>query len=70
MKTVEEMNDEEIKLGCCKLLAQLFYKLAKATNATEINYKVDEITMKDTGENIGSIKVKWVLEDSEDVEND
>lgn len=48
------------------MLAQLFYKLAKATNATEINYKVDEITMKDTGENIGSIKVNWVLEDSED----
>lgn len=66
MKTVEKMNDEEIKLACCKLLARLFYKLAKATNATEINYKVDEITMNDTGENIGSIKVKWVLEDSED----
>jgi hypothetical protein len=70
MKTVEEMNDEEKKLACCKLLARLFYKLAKATNATEINYKVDEITMKDTGENIGSIKVKWVLKDSKDVENE
>lgn len=66
MKTVEEMNDEEMKLGCCKLLAQLFYKLAKTTNATEINYKVNDITMKDTGENIGSIKVNWVLEDGED----
>lgn len=69
MKTFEEMNDEEIKLVCCKLLARLFYKLAKATNATEINYKVDEIIMKDTGENIGSVRVKWVLEDNKDVEN-
>lgn len=30
----------------------------------------EEITMKDTGENIGSIKVNWVLEDSEDANSE
>ena len=57
------MRTEEETLACCKLLAQNFYKIAKATKATNINYKVDNITMKDTGENIGSIKVEWVLEE-------
>ena len=57
----EIVRDEDTKIACCKLLANLFYKLAKSTNATNINYKVENITMKDTGENIGSIKVEWVL---------
>lgn len=61
LKRLQEENEKLKENQCCPETCEYI--------ATEINYKVNEIIMKDTGENIGSIKVKWVLGDSEDVEN-
>lgn len=64
MKT-EEMTDEETLQGCCKLMAKIFSKQALNLNATNINYKVENITDKETGTLFGTVKVEWVLEDTE-----
>lgn len=71
MTEIEQIvKDEETKIACCKLLASLFYKMAKLTNATNIDFTVNEITLKETGENIGSIKVEWSLDKISEAEND
>ena len=63
MSEIEQVvRDEETKIACCKLLASLFYKMAKLTNATNIDFTLNEITIKETGENIGNIKVEWSLD--------
>jgi hypothetical protein len=62
MSEIEQIvRDEETKIACCKLLASLFYKMAKLINATNIDFTVNEISLKETGENIGNIKVEWSL---------
>lgn len=60
-----EMTDEEILQACCKLMAKIFSKQALNLNATNINYKVENITDKETGILFGTVKVEWVLEDTE-----
>ena len=70
MTEIEQIvKDEETKIACCELLASLFYKMAKLTNATNIDFTVNEITLKETGENIGSIKVEWSLDKISEAED-
>ena len=42
-----EMTDIETLEACCKLMAKIFSKQALNLNATNINYKVENITDKD-----------------------
>ena len=62
---MSEMTDEETLQACCKLMAKIFSKQALNFNATNINYKVENITDKETGTLFGTVKVEWVLEDTE-----
>ena len=69
MNREQLVKDEETKIACCKLLASLFYKMAKSTNATNIDFIVDNITLKETGEKIGNIKVEWSLDKINEAED-
>ena len=64
MKTEkQQMSDVEILEACCKLMAKIFSKQALNLNATMINYKVENVTDKETGTLFGTVKVEWVLEE-------
>ena len=56
-----EMSDVETLEACCKLMAKIFSKQALNLNAININYKVENITDKETGTLLGTVKVEWVL---------
>lgn len=60
-----EMPDVETLEACCKLMAKIFSKQALNLNATNINYKVENITDKETGTLFGTVKVEWVLQEVE-----
>ena len=59
-----EMSDVETLEACCKLMAKIFSKQALNLNAININYKVENITDKETGTLLGTVKVEWVLQES------
>ena len=42
-----------------KLITIYCSELGEKTNATHITCKVDEVTNKDTGENMGNLKLEW-----------
>ena len=42
-----------------KLITIYCFELGAKTNATHIICKVDEVKNKDTGENMGSLKLEW-----------
>lgn len=48
------MNDMEKMTACCKLMA----KLLSSFESNEVDFNVENITEKETGERIGTIKVK------------
>lgn len=58
-----EMSDVETLEACCKLMAKIFSKQALNLNAININYKVENITDKETGTLLGTVKVEWVLQE-------
>ena len=52
-------GDHETMVAACKLFARILHKVSEQTNATEINFKVGEVTDKETGKNLGRVNVKW-----------
>jgi hypothetical protein len=58
-----KMSDIETLEACCKLMAKIFSKQALNLNATNIDYKVENITDKETGTLFGTVKVNWVLQE-------
>lgn len=59
------MKSEEKMLATCKLLGRYFYEIYQNTGARSIEYNVQKLTIKQTGEKIGNIKVIWDLEGDE-----
>ena len=59
------MKAEEKMLAACKLLGRYFYEIYQKTGASNIEYNVQKLTIKQTGEKIGNIKVIWNLEGDE-----
>lgn len=55
----DKMTDDETLQACCKLMARILTKRAKNFNATNITYKLEDITDKDNGDYYGNIKVEW-----------
>lgn len=52
-------GDHETMVAACKIFARILQKVAEETNANEINFKVGEVSDKETGKNLGRINVKW-----------
>ena len=46
-------------VAACKLFARILSKVAEKSNATEINFKVGEVTDNETGKSLGKIQVLW-----------
>ena len=58
---IEENNwtDEETWLACAKMLAVLMSERASKMGGTSINYKIGEVTLKDSDKSYGSIEINW-----------
>jgi len=52
-------GDYETMVAACKLFARILHKVSEQTNATEINFKVGEVTDNETGNSLGKIQVLW-----------
>ncbi len=62
---IENLGGEhETMVAACKLFARILNGVALNTNATEITFKVGEITDKESGKNLGRIKVIWESNES------
>lgn len=57
-------GEQETMVAMCKLFAHILYPIAKKSNATNITFKVNDITYKETNEKIGNIKVLYTIEES------
>lgn len=64
---IENLGGEhETMVTMCKLFARILYPIAQKANATDITFKVGDVTLKENNKSIGSVKVLYSIESEEE----